>query len=149
MVMPEGQRYAAGPTVYSNGMHNPTDGTVDPTGYIDRELNKMPSQTRSGLASAALQRVRGNSNSSDLNSDPNSDYIDPYAGTPATLRPLASVGDFYIDEIGQLNPLPPPPPPQPMGMPDSMGMQPQPSPIPLGSGPNPAILQAAAARVGG
>jgi hypothetical protein len=33
-------------------------GTVDPTGYIDRSLNN-PSQSRSGLAAAAIQRLNG------------------------------------------------------------------------------------------
>lgn len=56
-------RYLTGNKVYRGGSSAPTMGTVDPMGYIDREINKRsnmlsdPSQTRSGLAQAALQRL--------------------------------------------------------------------------------------------
>lgn len=49
-------RYAAGRKTYGGGRSNPTSGTVDPTGYIDRSANNMASQRRSGLASSAISR---------------------------------------------------------------------------------------------
>lgn len=57
------ERYLAGNKVYRSGSHAPTVGTVDPTGYIERELRKrmfdqQASQTRSGLAATALRRIQ-------------------------------------------------------------------------------------------
>ena len=52
------ESYGRGQPVYSNGSYAPTKGTVDPQGYIDRSLNK-PSQSRSGLAAAALSKLKG------------------------------------------------------------------------------------------
>lgn len=49
--------YSAGNAVYNGGSPQATQGTVDPTGYIDRSLNN-PSQSRSGLAQAAIQRLQ-------------------------------------------------------------------------------------------
>lgn len=49
-------RYAAGRKVYGGGRSNPTSGTVDPTGYIERSANNMASERRSGLASSAISR---------------------------------------------------------------------------------------------
>lgn len=49
--------YSVGNRVYRGGSSAPTQGTVDPMGYIDRELNNMASQQRSGLAAAALRRL--------------------------------------------------------------------------------------------
>ncbi len=59
------ERYLAGNRVYRHGSSAPTRGTVDPSGYVERELrNRMlsqePSQSRSGLAQAALQRLQMN-----------------------------------------------------------------------------------------
>lgn len=48
--------YSVGNRVYRGGSSAPTQGTVDPMGYIDRGLNN-PSQSRSGLAQAALRRL--------------------------------------------------------------------------------------------
>lgn len=58
------ERYLTGNRVYRGGSSAPTMGTVDPQGYVERELRKRmllqePSQTRSGLAQAALQRIQG------------------------------------------------------------------------------------------
>lgn len=50
--------YSVGNRVYRGGSSAPTQGTVDPMGYIDRGLNN-PSQKRSGLAEAALRRLGG------------------------------------------------------------------------------------------
>lgn len=49
------QAYAAGNKVYGSGRSNPTNGTVDPAGYVKRESDK-----RSGLAAAAMRRLEGN-----------------------------------------------------------------------------------------
>lgn len=49
--------YSVGNTIYGSGGSAATMGTVDPTGYIDRSLN---SQSRSGLAQAALSRLQNN-----------------------------------------------------------------------------------------
>lgn len=54
------QRYSAGNKVYGTGRSNPTSGTVDPSGYVDRSFNNAASQRRSGLAQAALGRMAGN-----------------------------------------------------------------------------------------
>lgn len=47
--------YSVGNRVYRGGSSAPTVGTVDPMGYIERELNKV-ADSRSGLAAAALRR---------------------------------------------------------------------------------------------
>lgn len=52
--------YSTGNRVYNGGSSQPNLGTVDPMGYIDRSLNQ-PSQTRSGIAAAALRRLSGTS----------------------------------------------------------------------------------------
>lgn len=49
------QAYSAGNKVYGSGRSNPTNGTVDPAGYVKRESDK-----RSGLAAAAMRRLEGN-----------------------------------------------------------------------------------------
>lgn len=68
--------YLVGNRVYRGASNAPTRGTVDPMGYIERELNKGMStfplgaavknnwQRRSGLAGAALNRLQGNSGGS-------------------------------------------------------------------------------------
>jgi hypothetical protein len=49
--------YTVGAKVYRGGSSAATQGTVDPMGYIERGLRQnMISQTRSGLAAAALRR---------------------------------------------------------------------------------------------
>lgn len=48
--------YAAGKKVYRSGSSAPTQGTVNPTGYVERSL--AASTSRSGLASAALRRIQ-------------------------------------------------------------------------------------------
>ena len=58
--MPASNPYAAGATIYNGGSSTATSGTVDPMGYVERNLRMTaaPSQTRSGLAKAALTRVK-------------------------------------------------------------------------------------------
>lgn len=51
------QPFATGKKVYSNGTNAPTRGTVNPAGYIKRELTNGP--RRSGIAKAAINRVEG------------------------------------------------------------------------------------------
>ena len=53
------QNYSAGNKIYGAGRSNPTSGTVDPTGYVDRSFNNSASQRRSGLAQAAISRRLG------------------------------------------------------------------------------------------
>lgn len=48
--------YAAGQKIYGTGSYAPTVGTVDPSGYVDRGI----SQSRSGLAAAALNKLQQN-----------------------------------------------------------------------------------------
>lgn len=139
MTSPAIRRYAAGSTVYGNGTTHPTDGTVDPSGYIDRELSKVmqPSQTRSGLASAALQRINGGQQGPSSNGSSISSYSDP--GATASSGALAEVGDFEINTIGQLIPV-------------TQGQVPESAPngtgVPGTSGPDPALLQGALAKLG-
>lgn len=60
MVMAQFSPYAAGRKVYGNGSYAPTRGQVDPRGYIARGLRQQnQSQSRSGLAAAALNSLRG------------------------------------------------------------------------------------------
>lgn len=54
--------YAAGTPIYNGTSSAATTGTVDPMGYVNRELNKMvlptaPSDTRSGLAMNMLTQL--------------------------------------------------------------------------------------------
>lgn len=49
--------YAAGRKTYGGGRSNPTSGTVNPTGYVERAVNKKASNRRSGLAKMALTRL--------------------------------------------------------------------------------------------
>ena len=51
--------YAAGNKVYNGGSSAATSGPVDPTGYIDRELNNNPSYSP-GVAAGALSTVKAN-----------------------------------------------------------------------------------------
>lgn len=53
------QAYSAGNKIYGGGRSNPTSGPVDPTGYVERGMNKKSSDRRSGLASAAQRRLQG------------------------------------------------------------------------------------------
>jgi hypothetical protein len=51
--------YAAGHKVYKGGLPNAHSGTLDPSGYAERERNKPngpPSQKRSGLAANLLSK---------------------------------------------------------------------------------------------
>ena len=50
-------KYSVGNRVYKGASSAPTRGTVDPMGYVERSLNN-PSQSRSGLAQAALRRMK-------------------------------------------------------------------------------------------
>ena len=52
------QSYSVGNRVYNGASSAPTRGTVDPMGYVERSLNN-PSSSRSGLAEAALRRMKG------------------------------------------------------------------------------------------
>lgn len=108
--------YLAGKPVYNGGSNAPTHGTVDPMGYIEREINQ-PSQKRSGLAQAALQKLQ----------------VPPQ--DPATAAPITPMGktiDFTINSTGQLIPVPQTPAPvsDPSTLP-GMG-----SPGTAGAGPN-------------
>lgn len=47
--------YLTGNRVYNGGTNNPTSGTLNPSGYISRELRKKQSSRRSGLAATALR----------------------------------------------------------------------------------------------
>lgn len=87
------ESYGRGQPVYSNGSHAPTTGTVDPSGYIDRSLNN-PSDSRSGLAAAALDRLSGNGSMPQQ--------------SPGVL-PLGDVTTLTITPTGQLIPNAPQP----------------------------------------
>jgi hypothetical protein len=52
--------YGAGKNVYRGGSNVATMGPVDPTGYVNRELNNR----RSGLAQNMLQKMGGNQQAS-------------------------------------------------------------------------------------
>lgn len=140
--------YARGDTIYGNGSHAPTSGTVDPTGYVTREMNKQtapggPSQKRSGLASAAMDRISG--------------YEDNGTQMPPT-GAIAQLPSFTINDIGQLIPVNPaldPTPSMPgMGDPSQLGGLPPGAPgatptgMPPGISPN-MLAQAAQQKLGG
>lgn len=129
------ESYGRGQPVYSNGSHAPTSGTVDPTGYIERGLNN-PSDSRSGLAQAALSRLQGGSSAT--------------APSPGVL-PLGDIKALLITPTGQLIPqssveMPPEPPQQ--QTPDVSGMPSGPPQLssPDGSPMSP-LAQAALSRV--
>lgn len=129
--------YGRGDTVYSNGSHAPTQGQVDPTGYVERSLNK-PSNSRSGLASAALDRLNNNDQQAQM-------------PTPGVL-PLGDIKFLTITPTGQLVPsttdsTAPPPmlPNQPTQIPPQLdSMQPGSSNGPPPSG---SLAQAALSRI--
>lgn len=78
-------QYATGKTIYKGGLFNAHSGTLDPSGYINRE-----SQRRSGLAAMAMSR-RNN----------------PGQGSPvgnATKKQLNLYG-IYVDPTGKLSEL--------------------------------------------
>lgn len=50
--------YGAGAKVYNGGSSSSQPGTLDPSGYVQREVNK-PSQKRSGLAAGPLNKIAG------------------------------------------------------------------------------------------
>jgi hypothetical protein len=56
----ESNPYAAGSKVYNGGSSAATQGAVDPTGYIDRSLNK-PAEYTPGVAAGALSSLRNQS----------------------------------------------------------------------------------------
>lgn len=84
--------YLGGDPVYRGGSSAPTMGTVDPMGYINRELNK-PSQTRSGIAQAALSRLQVPEQQ-------------PNQAAPSTPVDPNSTLNFVISPTGQLIPAP-------------------------------------------
>jgi hypothetical protein len=86
------ESYGRGKPVY-DGSFAPTQGTVDPSGYIDRSLNN-PSDSRSGLAQAALNKLRS-SGSSGSGSVPV-----PISG----VLPLGDIKTLTITPTGQLIP---------------------------------------------
>lgn len=51
-------RFAAGRKVYANGSYAPTRGTVNPKGYIKRELKKK-ARARAGLKPVPSRRAAG------------------------------------------------------------------------------------------
>lgn len=127
------ESYGRGQPVYSNGSHAPTSGTVDPSGYIDRSLNN-PSDSRSGLAAAALDRLSG---------------TNPTAPQSPGVLPLGDVTTLTITPTGQLVPNAP----QPQQLPESGSMQPALG-VPQGQGSTPQIptatsplMQAALSRI--
>ena len=119
------ESYGRGQPVYSNGSYAPTKGTVDPAGYIDRSLNK-PSQSRSGLAEAALAKLKSSI---------------PQQVTPGIL-PIGDIKTLTITPTGQL-------------IPDTETQEPQPAlsgtdtgqPTPIGPGALSPLAQAALSRI--
>lgn len=93
------QSYARGNPVYGSGSSAPTRGTVDPTGYVDRSLN-APSQKRSGLAQAALERLQGVGNS---DSSIGGGYSAGTSNSQGVL-PLGDVKTLSISPTGQMIP---------------------------------------------
>lgn len=60
---PSSSSYLVGNRVYNGGTNSPNSGTLNPSGYIERELKKKTASTRrSGLAATAL-RMQQNSGS--------------------------------------------------------------------------------------
>lgn len=139
--------YSVGNRVYNGGSNAPTRGTVDPMGYIDREMNKPgstgPSDSRSGLAAAALRRLQG------IGGQPGAPGAPPMPGQNPGMPPSATTQPGMSPEMTALaqsmapimtmNPMgqivlqqaPQPPMPDPMGMDPSMGGLPD-SSIPQG-----------------
>lgn len=76
--------YAAGAKVYNGGSSAATSGPVDPTGYIDRELNNNPSYSP-GVAAGALGALKSN-----LSTDVQKNDAAPAAPNPVAPTPTAS-----------------------------------------------------------
>lgn len=90
--------YLVGRRVYNGGTNAPTRGTVDPMGYIDRELNMAGS--RSGLASAALRRMSSAAAPTGTSSSPSQVQTQSLVGTSG---PTTSTGGIP----GQVGSIPP------------------------------------------
>lgn len=124
------ESYGRGNTVYSNGSQAPTRGTVDPTGYIKRSL-AAPSQSRSGLAAAAVDRLKAQQPAQ--------------APKSPGVVPIGDVKMLMITPTGRLVPqngMPPPPPEPPAQPPDLGGMPPGPTGPPGPMSGNPLAIAA-------
>lgn len=92
--------YSRGNPVYNGGSSAPTQGTVDPMGYIDRSLNQ-PSQQRSGLAQAALQRLSSSVPPNPANANgPNAPGGTSWVGSSGSGTPVT----HQVTPTGQLVP---------------------------------------------
>lgn len=96
--MKQHNSYAAGRKVYGGGRSNPTSGTVNPSGYIDRAANKKASQRRSGLAKMALTRL-----GTGVQQPRNLITPGPNLTSPGTPDASSPTGQNYIDPSGAYN----------------------------------------------
>lgn len=79
--------YAAGNKVYNGGSSAATSGPVDPTGYIDRELNNNPSYSP-GVAAGALATVKSNASGT---TEQQAAPANPVAATPTQSTTTGSI----------------------------------------------------------
>lgn len=82
--------YAAGNKVYNGGSSAATVGPVDPTGYIDRELNNNPSYSP-GVAAGALSTIRTSLSTDPTSTDANATPANPVATTPTQSTTTGSI----------------------------------------------------------
>lgn len=82
--------YAAGAKVYNGGSSAATSGPVDPTGYIDRELNNNQSYTP-GVAAGALGVLKSNL-STDVQKNDTPPVANPVAATPTASTTTGAIG---------------------------------------------------------
>lgn len=83
--------YAAGAKVYNGGSSAATSGPVDPTGYIDRELNNNSSYTP-GVAAGALGVLKSNLSTDVQANDTAAPAPNPVAPTPTASTTTGAIG---------------------------------------------------------
>lgn len=109
------RRYLVGNAIYRGASNAPTRGTVDPMGYINRSLGMSPvggdglSDKRSGLAQAAMARLRG------MSQQPPDVNAPIFGGTPYRINqpidppPMQHRFGHMVSATGQLLPISPTP----------------------------------------
>ncbi len=109
--------YAAGQKIYNGGSSAATQGTVDPSGYIQRGMNNQfspqplgadgMSDQRSGLASAALDRLRNMRANPMTGGVPGPDVQNPPGVPTQTPQPYATIAPMpKTSPTGQILPDP-------------------------------------------
>lgn len=120
------EAYRGGNKVYRSGMNSPHQGTkLDPSGYVNRELNKPRVDRRSRLAATALNRQRdgrdggkqGNGPRSPAGTKPKNPGNGPRVGQGTQWYPIGTTSDDKGGKGGKGNTPTEPEPPDPFSPP--------------------------------